>query len=219
MAKIILAIANYGGGYIIVGVSEKDDEFQPTGLEKLADKADIYKDIENYIPENLLQTLKIENFSYTESELEKLKGKKFQVMIIHSNDNQLPYLSLKEGEGLYKNRIYTRRGSNNVEANNEEVNTILERKLKSIYSTRKQLDLEVHLSQLKELYQHTSKTRTVRVGGIAQRISRKMQNSLSGIAGYEEERDNINYPKLSFEEFIKICIEDKQGRIREELDI
>src|SRR5699024_10472939 len=159
LSKLILSIANYGGGNIIFGVSEKDNKFNPVGLDEFKNKADIIKGIENYIPTNLINLIQIQDLEYDKDLYSELQDMKFQVMSISSEDKYLPYLSIKEDDKIHKSRVYTRRGTNIVEADNHEIEEILERKVNSIFSNRKTLDLESHLSQLKELYNHISKTK------------------------------------------------------------
>src|SRR4051794_32731053 len=56
LAKHILAMANSGGGIIIVGVRENNDRtLEPIGLAELSDKEEIYKGVERYLPNVLLK--------------------------------------------------------------------------------------------------------------------------------------------------------------------
>ncbi len=76
LAKHILAMANSGGGAIVVGVKQYEDgTVEAIGLTKLVDKSDISKKVAGYIPSTV--AIEILDFSYTESEYEKIKGKSF----------------------------------------------------------------------------------------------------------------------------------------------
>lgn len=80
----MLAIANSGGGIIVVGLRENDDNtIDAPGLEKLEDKATISNSIEKYISSHLKYS--VHDFSFEASEYEALQGRKYQIMIIDSD--------------------------------------------------------------------------------------------------------------------------------------
>ncbi|CAN5607300.1 hypothetical protein BH18ACI3_BH18ACI3_20680 [soil metagenome] len=86
LARHVLAIANSGGGCLVFGVAEKPDKsFEPSGLADLKDKADITRSIEKFLPSSLLinEDIAILDCSYAEAEYPTLKGKKFQLIVIH----------------------------------------------------------------------------------------------------------------------------------------
>lgn len=217
LAKLSIALANYGGGHIIFGVEETNNEFNPVGLKELKDKADITNELEKFIPENLIY--EVNNYIYSDSEHEKLKEKQFQVLSIKSERENLPYLSTNEGKNINKNRIYTRRGTSTVEANNLEINEMLKLKTEALFSEKKTLDLKVHINQLNVLYQNIKRTKTIHVEGSLQQVTKNLQKQMRNFTGYYKEIENENYPDKSFEEFIGECITDKQKRIRQELDL
>ena len=205
LAKHILAIANSGGGVIIVGVLQKEDNtFEPIGLDKIKDQSEILNGIKKFLPSSLLNSSKIRDFLYEESEYPKLKGKKFQVLLIPSDPEHLPYLSEADGKHIKSNRIYIRRGGETVEANHDELQKIINIRIETGYSSRRELSLEEHLNQLRILYNQ---------------LSRYISSSflISKLLGLEI--SNPNYPKEIFESFILKLIELKKKRIMMELDI
>ena len=150
VAKHVLAIANSGGGAIIVGVKEIDDgTLDPVGLADLQDKADIEKKLNNYLPERLRH--EVLNFTYDDSEYAIIQGKKFQVVIVESDENQIPYLAKRGGKEIRNNRIYVRRGTESVEANDDEIQRLLDLRLRISEEVRQQ-GLEEDLRQLQALY-------------------------------------------------------------------
>ncbi|UDI77187.1 ATP-binding protein [Staphylococcus taiwanensis] len=219
LAKLILSMANFGGGNVIIGVEEDDDKYIPIGLQMLKDKAEVNTQLSKFLPDSLISSIEVENFEFDDEIYKSLNGKKFQCITIKSNNNDLPYLSTKDGNYISKNRIYIRRHTSVEEANNYEITQILNKKMNAIYSETKKMDLDVHISQLKLLYENVNKSKTRLVGGIANQINHTLKNSLGHVMGYEEKYRNPNYPELDFEEFISRCIYKKQKRIENELDI
>lgn len=81
LAKHILGIANYGGGAIVFGVKqESDGSLEYVGVANIMDKADVAKKLNAFIPSNL--NYDVHEFAFEGSEYEKLKNKKFQMLII-----------------------------------------------------------------------------------------------------------------------------------------
>ncbi|WP_180524029.1 AlbA family DNA-binding domain-containing protein, partial [Staphylococcus haemolyticus] len=129
ICKLILAIANNGGGVIVIGVEESEDKYIPSGLKSFEDKARLSNNLEKFIPENLIAKIRIENYEFEKEVYGKLHDKKFQCIVIEVDNKELPYLSIKDGNIIEKNRIYTRRNTSVVDANNTEINQILERRI------------------------------------------------------------------------------------------
>ena len=99
LAKLVLAMANSRGGVVIFGIKQKDDgTFEPVGLEKFKDDADINNDLARYISPNLYY--EIFNFDYKGSEYEAVENKKFQVLIVNDTPDKLPFISLNQADGL-----------------------------------------------------------------------------------------------------------------------
>ncbi|MDJ0731596.1 MAG: ATP-binding protein [Crocosphaera sp.] len=107
IARHILALANSGGGCIIIGVSDKT--LEPAGIEELKDKKKFTETVYNFLPSPLRNEKNVGclDFRYDDSEYTKIIGKKFQVIPVQSDDKYLPFVSMKDGDGILKNRIYT----------------------------------------------------------------------------------------------------------------
>lgn len=208
MAKHILAIANSGGGCIIIGVKENaDGTWNLDGIDKIEDKATISNSIKKYVPQKLKYN--VQDFFFEESEYGKLKGNKYQVIIVPSETEYLPFMSLQEGVGIKKNAIYCRRGTSSEEATYEELQEILNRRIETGYSTASEIQLEEHLAQLKVLY-----------GNIDKYYYPNSPFNLN-ITGrlFGEPVENPDYPKEDYVHFIKKAIERKKKRIERVLDL
>ena len=194
-AKHILGFANSGGGCIIYGVLQKNDgSFDPIGLQKIVDKADIINGVQNFIPNKL--KFNVCDFAYEESEYPKIKGKKFQVLLVDNCPKYMPFVSMADGKGIRKNAIYIRKEAETVEANYEELQEVLNRRIETTYSSKSENELERQLAQLKVLYQF-----------IPEHI-----NTLYLVAD-PFMRKNPNYPKETFEDFISKLIEIQKKRM------
>lgn len=153
LAKIILAMANSGGGIIVFGIKENDDNTtQACGLEELKDETQVRNSIKKYIPEALV--FKLENYSFDSSEYEKLKGKKFQLIIVDNIPEQLPFISTCEGENLQKNCVYVRTGTSCELADNHSMQQLIDRRIKTGVISK--MELREQLYQLKTLYDFTN---------------------------------------------------------------
>ena len=153
LAKHILALSNIAGGAMIFGLKENDDgTVEPVGLSKFLDKEEINKGLSKYIPSDVSWT--VIDFPYEESEYPKLKGKKFQVLLVEFNSHLIPFLSLKAGDGIKDNTVYVRRGTSSTEATHDDMQKIVNIRIDSGYSSEHVLALSEHLSQLKELYKN-----------------------------------------------------------------
>ena len=151
MAKHILALSNSGGGAIIIGVRENDDgENEPIGIDEFSDKEKISKGLAKYFPGEV--SWDVFEFKYEESEYPKLKGKKFQVLLVEYNSQYIPFLSLKAGDGIKDNVVYVRRGTSSTEATHDDLQKIINERIETGYSSKYLLTLSEHLQQLKELY-------------------------------------------------------------------
>jgi predicted HTH transcriptional regulator len=213
MARHILAIANAGGGCIVVGVAEKDDKaLEADGIESLVDKATIINGIKKYIPDVLLEEVEVGDFCYDASEYPKLVNKKFQVLFIPSDPKRLPYVSMVEGDSIKNNAIYIRRGTSSVEVNYAELQRIINKRLETGYSSQTEIDLQTHLEQLKMLYGLISKYHVQITGGIYETIQALAEN-LNVMGGTREQILNPIYPEENFEEFIVKMINKKKKRI------
>jgi predicted HTH transcriptional regulator len=153
MAKHVLAIANSGGGCIIVGVSENDEgAISLTGLneEDFLDKADIDNKLENLLPKYL--KYRTEDFHFKNEHL-TLRNKRFQVLIIEYDPKYVPYTSVVHRNELRYGAIYMRQGTKSIEATNDKLVEIILRKVQSGGSGVNEFTLKDHLDQLKDLYE------------------------------------------------------------------
>ena len=211
--KHVLGMANSGGGSIIVGVTQNEDNsLDPVGIESIIDKSEITNTVGTYIPQALFKSLEILDFSYQDSDYAKLKGKKFQIVLILSEYKYAPFLASRETEGLRNTAIYVRRGSSTVEANYDELQVLLNKRIETQYSTTLERTLNDHFEQLKALYKEISPTRTIATNILGDVV--RALNSLSGIWKTTETVENPKYPKEGFEDFIVRLIEGKKQLIR-----
>jgi predicted HTH transcriptional regulator len=198
VARHLLGFANSGGGCIVFGISQKSDNtFEISGLPKIADKADIQRNVQKYIPSQLQYN--VLDFAYEASEYPTLIGKKFQVLLIEDDPRYIPFIAEAEGQLIRKAAIYVRRGTSTEEADYKEVQEILNRRLETSYSSQSELTLEQHISELRLLYQQISITRQF--------------SFISMLSNPFEER-NPTYPKEDFESFIARMIKLKKQIIQ-----
>jgi len=113
------------------------------------DKADISKSFKNYIPSNL--NYSVIDFDYEDFDHKELKGKKFQVIVVDFESKFIPFLALKGGTGIRENSIYVRAGTESVEANQDQLEDLLNNRIESGYSSNRTSSLAEHLEQLREL--------------------------------------------------------------------
>lgn len=210
IAKHILGFANSGGGCIVLGVEQENDVLDAIGLKSLVDKAEVEKGVNRYIPTDV--KFNVLDFSYTSSEYEKIVGKKFQVVMIEYKPQLIPFISKGEGDGLKKDIIYVRRGTNTIPATYEDVQRLLNTRIETGYSSKSELDLEQHLAQLKILYANVNRFKYY--GGI-----NVMLQTAGGLMLRGEAKPNEAYPEEDFEGFITRMIEVKKKRIEKVLNL
>ena len=224
LAKLMLALANYGGGIVVFGVQEHEDKtFTCDGLAELQAKEKIGAEVKPYISSNLKYY--IYDFSYNQSEYSALEGKKFQILVVDDTPEYLPFIARKEGEGIKASAIYIRRGTADEQVTEEELSKILERRMKHVFpATGKPLKLEEHLQQLKTLYENIEPTisRLKKTEGVpwieALKVFSEMVSSITGKVEYETEKNPL-YPEESYEKFISALIEKKKKKIERVLDL
>ncbi|MED3876474.1 ATP-binding protein [Lysinibacillus capsici] len=217
LAKHILALSNHGGGCIIFGIKEdrESNKIEIVGLKKdeLEDKADVYKALKKYLPENVLneEHLLILDFDYDESEYAKLKDKYLRVVTVQDNPLKLPYMSKANGgqkQELLNNRIYIRSGTETIEANQEQINKMIKRRIKAAYNSRNEMDINYHLKQLKDMYAYKTSSRN----------DSPLLASFNSQIKYFEKQFGIS-SKVEFEDYITELIIKKKKRIELELDV
>ncbi|MDZ5474647.1 putative DNA binding domain-containing protein [Bacillus sp. 31A1R] len=175
MAKHILAIANSGGGCVIVGVGQNDDgTIDLTGLSdhEVIDKADIDNKLEHLLPKYL--KYRVEDFHFYREMNSSLAGKLFQVLIIEYDPKYVPYTSVVNRNELRYGAIYARQGTKSIEATNEKLVEIILRKVQSGGSDVNDYTLKDHLEQLRDLYEEYEKHKNDEYGKyLKELISRK----------------------------------------------
>lgn len=225
LAKIMLAMANNGGGIIIFGVKENEDNtFDILGLDSLKDTADISNSISRLVSSSL--DYEVFNFVFDSDVYGKFENKKFQIMVIHDTPERLPFVSLGQSEKIEKDVIYVRRGTKSEKATSEEINRIIERKIATIYSENTDMSLDQHLEQLKKLYSELPQKIQVLVRkgtqpnfAAALKVFGERIGALYGTPDEYEEKDNPNYPDEGYEAFILRMINAKKLKIEKVLDL
>lgn len=214
-ARHILGIANSGGGCMVLGVRQKDDNsLEPTGLKILTDKADVVNGIQKFLPNLLFSTLSdnILDFPFEESEYPAIKGKKFQVVFVEDDPKHLPFVATADGKGIRKPAIYIRRGSATEEANHDELQRIINRRLETGYSSQREIDLSPHLEQLQVLYGHINKYHYS--GGITHGIAAMLTPIFKG-----EPVLNPAYPQEEYDDFVARMVDKKKQLIEIVLNV
>ena len=225
LAKIMLAMANNGGGIIVFGVKENEDNtFDILGLDSLKDTADISNSISRLVSSSL--DYEVFNFVFDSDVYGKFENKKFQIMVIHDTPERLPFVSLGQSEKIEKDVIYVRRGTKSEKATSEEINRIIERKIATIYSENTDMSLDQHLEQLKKLYSELPQKIQVLVRkgtqpnfAAALKVFGERIAALYGTPDEYEEKDNPNYPDEGYEAFILRMINAKKLKIEKVLDL
>lgn len=225
LAKLMLALANYGGGIVVFGVHENEDKtFSCDGLKELQAKEQIGAWIKPYISSNLKYD--VYDFNYQASEYEVLKGKLFQILVIGDTPEFLPFISRKEGGNIKPATIYIRRGTSDEQVTEEELSRILERRIKHIFPvTGKPLILEEHLEQLQILYDNIEPTvstikETEDIPLFMKHFRKFTELAKKFSFGHEYETEkNPLYPEESYEQFIATLIDKKKNKIERVLDL
>lgn len=153
LARHILAMANSGGGAMVIGVVEHPNgSFAPDGIPLVKDKAQLVPPLGAYLPKSL--EFNIIDFVFAAAEYETLVGKSFQVLMVEDTPKLLPFLAQKEAEGLRTSVVYVRNGTTSTEAGHVQLQAVLNRRIESGYSNQPGLDLDKHLAQLRALDEH-----------------------------------------------------------------
>lgn len=219
LAKHLLAFANSGGGALIIGVTD-GEAMEPVGVTQLTDKADIQKMVSPYLPSTL--QYEVFDFSFTESEYPSIKGKTFQAILVESNEKDLPYICKRNGDYIRENVLYVRKGTNSTEANHDDLQRVINKRLDTGYSSTRTLSLEEHLGQLKLLYKEIPRDIKIpKEGAFNQlnafvRIAVDMQNALGNLY---ETKPNPEFPEEDYEQFVLRLIDMKKARIKQEIEV
>lgn len=196
VAKHVLAIANSGGGTLIVGVAENEDgTLNHQGLNEITDKVDVGKKLKQYVPDGV--RWEVLNFSFDpESEYTQIRGRKFQVLTVESDESSIPHLSKRSGKDIRDNCIYVRRATESTEANHDEIQRLLSRRTQA--TSQEIQKVKYDLAQLRALYQELEQLRMYSSFGVSKQFG---------------------YPSRSYEyeEFLQECIGTKKNAIRDRI--
>ena len=153
LARHILALANSGGGALVVGVAQAaDGSLTPVGMSAIKDKAQLLPPLSAYLPKTI--DCQIVDFSFSAAEYAALVGKSYQVLLVEGEAKHLPFLALKEADGLRPGAVYVRVGTTSMEAGHAELQAVLNRRIESGHSSQPALDLNKHIEQLRALDEH-----------------------------------------------------------------
>ena len=226
LAKIMLAMANTGGGVIVLGIQEnKDDNYLAVGIDELKDAADVEKEIKKLVPRNL--SYSVLNFIYDDEIYGEYAGKKFQAIIIADAPEQLPFFSIGASDDIEKDCVYVRRGTSSEKASARDFETMIQRKLENVFKESNDLSLKEHLEQLQFLYDSIPQKKRILVkkgnrfvGAMEglQALSERMTEILGEPDQYEEV-PNENYPSEDYEQFLVRMIDKKKLKIEKVLDL
>ena len=226
LAKIMLAMANTGGGVIVLGIQEnKDDNYLAVGIDELKDAADVEKEIKKLVPRNL--SYSVLNFIYDDEIYGEYAGKKFQAIIIADAPEQLPFFSIGASDDIEKDCVYVRRGTSSEKASARDFETMIQRKLENVFKESNDLSLKEHLEQLQFLYDSIPQKKRVLVkkgkrfvGAMEglQALSERM-TEIFGEPDQYEEVPNENYPSEDYEQFLVRMIDKKKLKIEKILDL
>ncbi|MCE5284522.1 MAG: ATP-binding protein [Pelosinus sp.] len=208
MAKIIFGIANSGGGAIVIGVSEKDNNIVSKGIpnDNILDAADFIKKISKYFPKKILSCISLLNFIYDNEVYGALKGKKFQVIIIKVKPSDLPVICEADSKFLQKADVYIRRGTSTEKINYDELQALIAARIEAEKDRISNLELKDELVQLRTLYDAVPGT--VKKMGISAFLQSPMYLSVVGL------QENTVYPEESYEKFLVSSIEKKKEKIK-----
>lgn len=217
IARHILALSNSGGGALIFGVEENNDgSLNPKGLPSNKDKAEISSNLSKYFPHDDLW--QVHNFDLSASEYSKIKGDNFQVLIVNSDETKIPILSKKGGTGISPNAIYIRSGTESKEADKDQLERLINRRIESGYSSQKRLNIAEHLDQLEELYLRKKREYlTGSSGAFESLVLGSMLKTMHEDTLMDLYPGNNKHP--DYYVFIEELIEKKQERINQELGL
>jgi hypothetical protein len=206
LAKLMMAMANNPTSSLIVfGVKENDDHsFSPIGLAEIMPPDEVAKNISKLIPENLKYD--ISQFEYEGSEYLELVGKKFQIMRIESHPEFMPYITRHDAEDLEEGRVYVRRGTQCVSTNSRELESLINMRIDTKYSSTAELTIEDELQQLRALF-----------GFIEPRSKALLWDMPNTMEAFRV--PNPHYPAEGFDEFIANLIGLKKRHIAEVLGL
>lgn len=213
IAEIVLGMANIGGGTIVVGVKEiNDGTLEAVGVTTLEDKEKLHSKIYNLLPDTV--KFDIYNFDFTDESYDKIKGKMFQILVVNSNNIDLPYVLRKNTNDAEEGCIFYRRGTKTVKANTQEIREMIHKRLDAEELEKSNLELEEHLKQLRTLYDYMKP-----LGNSSLYINQFLKNvSFGNLAKLYDNRSHY-YPEENYDQFIAKMIEKKKIKIEKVLDL
>jgi predicted HTH transcriptional regulator len=195
LARHMLGFANSGGGCLVIGIAENEDNsFDSMGLSRFEDKTDIENGVQKFLSTQL--KFEILNFEFDASEYPKIVGKKFQVLFVEDEPRYIPFIAMADGESIRKAAIYIRRGTKTQEVDYEELQNILNRRLETNYSTSREFELDRELADLEVLYRKLTDS---------QREQFSMSSIFATMAGWHESE--------RFDDFLSRMLSIKKQRI------
>lgn len=220
LSEIILGMANTGGGVIILGVEEKENgTIEAVGLSEIFDKEKQHSKITKFLPDTV--KFDIFDFDFSGETYSKIENKMYQMILIQSDDKNLPYMWNKDSNGNEVGCVFIRKGTKTVKANSGELSELIDKRIRSMYTEGSTLALEEHLDQLKILYKYVGAKENVihkNILDIGKMLSEKFQ-SISESLGDVERIKNPFYPEEDFEEYIFNLIKLKKIKIEKVLDL
>lgn len=153
------------------------------------------------MPSVLVDKVEILDFVYEASEYPKIVGKKFQVIFVGTAPNYSPFTSMADSEGIQKNKIYVRRGTSTEEANYQEVQNIINKRIETGYSSRNEIDLRTHIEELEMLYGLVKSSYIFPTSLISSQLQ-SLSSAALNIAEQYKSIPNRHYPTESYEAFI-----------------
>lgn len=191
IAKLIIAMANSGGGSIIFGVN---DDNHPVGIlkEELKDPTDFQRKLNGYLPSMLIYHL--QQIDYDENEMYGyFSGKTFFIIYIPEQNRFIPFIAKRGSDKLFTDKIYIRKNTSNETATNDDLEIIFRKRLIEQYEDLSNMSLNEHMEQLKILYR------------------------IAAISG--DTNKNSKSQKDDFSEFIARMIEKKKRKIEIVLEV
>jgi hypothetical protein len=207
LARHVLAMANSGGGMMVVGVKENDDKtLTADGLASLEDKASISAGIKKFVPHSL--DALVLDFAFTERDEGAAKGKKFQVLLVHSSAEHLPYVCLAQGDEIKDGVVYVREGTESVPASHPRMQELINRRIEALETSPILISLQEHCSELKYLYSEIPQY-------FYESSITELMLSIAGTNLLSNRRRTPNpaYPIESYDQFVSRAIDAKKAVI------
>lgn len=118
-AKVVIAMANTNGGYIILGRA-KTGEYKGI-IERNLEISEVANSVNSFtIPE--IKNLKVAVFDDLKGE--NLEGKNFAMIFVPGSDT-LPHITIKDGDSVVKNMLYVRHSGQSEPASYHDYQRII----------------------------------------------------------------------------------------------